>query len=70
MNYDGAVGWLVDEEDRGGLNAIFTMINERGLRRRVGLRASEVAYQNAAAYAKERLQGRHLRRQMPDPKGG
>ena len=36
--------------------------DERGAarRRRAGARLSEVAYQNAAAYAKDRLQGRAL----------
>jgi acyl-CoA dehydrogenase len=60
MNYDGATGWLVGEENRG-LNAMFTMMNEARLGVGVqGLALSEVAYQNAAAYAKERLQGRAL----------
>jgi acyl-CoA dehydrogenase len=60
MNYDGATGWLVAEENRG-LNAMFTMMNEARLGVGVqGLALSEVAYQNAAAYAKERLQGRAL----------
>ena len=60
MNYDGATGWLVGEENRG-LNAMFTMMNEARLGVGIqGLAQSEVAYQNAAAYAKERLQGRAL----------
>jgi len=60
MNYDSAVGWLVGEENRG-LNAMFTMMNEARLGVGVqGLALSEVAYQNAATYAKERLQGRAL----------
>src|SRR5262247_805396 len=60
MNYDGAIGWLVGEENRG-LNAMFTMMNEARLGVGVqGLALSEVAYQNAAAYAKERLQGRSI----------
>ena len=60
MNYDGAVGWLVGEENRG-LNAMFTMMNEARLGVGVqGLAQSEVAYQNAAIYAKERLQGRAI----------
>ena len=60
MNYDGAAGWLVGEENRG-LNAMFTMMNEARLGVGVqGLAQSEVAYQNAALYAKERLQGRAL----------
>jgi alkylation response protein AidB-like acyl-CoA dehydrogenase len=60
MNYDGAIGWLIGEENRG-LNAMFTMMNEARLGVGVqGLALSEVAYQNAAAYAKERLQGRSI----------
>jgi 3-(methylsulfanyl)propanoyl-CoA dehydrogenase len=60
MNYDGAVGWLIGEENRG-LNAMFTMMNEARLGVGVqGLALSEVAYQNAAVYAKERLQGRSI----------
>ena len=60
MNYDGAKGWLVGEENRG-LNAMFVMMNEARLAVGVqGLGQSEVAYQNAVAYAKDRLQGRSL----------
>jgi alkylation response protein AidB-like acyl-CoA dehydrogenase len=60
MNYDGAIGWLIGEENRG-LNAMFTMMNEARLGVGVqGLALSEVAYQNAAIYAKERLQGRAI----------
>jgi acyl-CoA dehydrogenase len=60
MNYDGATGWLIGEENRG-LNAMFVMMNEARLSVGVqGLALSEVAYQNAAAYAKERLQGRSI----------
>jgi acyl-CoA dehydrogenase len=60
MNYDGATGWLIGEENRG-INAMFTMMNGARLGVGVqGLALSEVAYQNAAAYAKDRLQGRAL----------
>ena len=60
MNYDGASGWLIGEENRG-LNAMFVMMNEARLGVGVqGLALSEVAYQNAATYAKERVQGRAL----------
>ncbi|MGA2793323.1 MAG: acyl-CoA dehydrogenase C-terminal domain-containing protein [Roseiarcus sp.] len=60
LNFDGAKGWLVGEENRG-LPAMFVMMNEARLGVAVqGLALSEVAYQNAAAYAKERLQGRAL----------
>jgi acyl-CoA dehydrogenase len=60
MNYDDATGWLVGEPNRG-LNAMFVMMNEARLGVGMqGLAMSEVAYQNAAAYAKERLAGRAL----------
>jgi acyl-CoA dehydrogenase len=60
MNYDGAKGWLVGEPNKG-LNAMFVMMNEARLGVAIqGLAVSEAAYQNAAAYAKERLQGRSL----------
>ena len=60
MNYDEAEGVLLGEAN-GGLKAMFTMMNEArlgvGLQ---GLAQSEVAYQNAVAYARERLQGRSI----------
>lgn len=60
MNYDNATGFLVGEENRG-LNAMFTMMNEARLGVGIqGLAQSEVAYQNAVAYARDRLQGRAL----------
>jgi acyl-CoA dehydrogenase len=60
MNYDSATGWLVGEANRG-LNAMFVMMNEARLGVGMqGLALSEVAYQNAANYAKERLAGRAL----------
>jgi alkylation response protein AidB-like acyl-CoA dehydrogenase len=60
LNFENAVGWLVGEENKG-MAAMFVMMNEARLGVGVqGLAQSEVAYQNAAAYAKERLQGRAL----------
>ena len=60
MNYDGAVGWLVGEPNKG-LSAMFTMMNAARLYVGVqGLGIAEAAYQNALAYTKERLQGRAL----------
>jgi hypothetical protein len=60
INYDGAKAWLIGEANRG-LNAMFVMMNEARLGVAVqGLAVSEVAYQNAAAYAKDRLQGRSI----------
>ena len=60
MNYDDAVGYLIGEEHKG-LKAMFVMMNEARLG--VGLQGlcqSEIATQNAADYARERLQGRAL----------
>ncbi len=60
MNYDGATGWLVGEETKG-LRAMFIMMNAARLGVGVqGYAISEVAYQNAVAYAHDRLQGRAL----------
>ena len=60
MNYDEATGYLIGAENKG-LAAMFVMMNEArlgvGLQ---GLSIGEVAYQNAAAYARDRLQGRAL----------
>src|SRR4051795_4939551 len=66
MNYDGAKGWLVGEREKG-LAGMFIMMNAArlgvGLQ---GLAQGEVAYQNAAAYAKDRRQGRALRQDERD----
>ncbi len=60
MNYDNATGWLIGEENKG-MQGMFVMMNEARLGVAVqGLAQSEVAYQNAVAYAKDRLQGRSL----------
>ena len=60
LNYDDAKGFLIGEANRG-LNAMFVMMNGARLGVAVqGLALSEVAYQNAAAYARDRLQGRAL----------
>ena len=60
MNYDGATGYLLGDIHKG-MRAMFTMMNEArlgvGLQ---GLAQAEVAYQNALAYAKDRLQGRDV----------
>jgi hypothetical protein len=60
INFDGSKGWLVGEEHKG-MRAMFTMMN--GARLGVGLQGlglAEVAYQNALAYTKDRVQGRAL----------
>jgi alkylation response protein AidB-like acyl-CoA dehydrogenase len=60
MNYDEATGYLLGEENKG-LRAMFTMMNEARLGVGMqGMAISEVSYQNGAAYAKDRLQGRAL----------
>ena len=60
MNYDGAVGYLVGQKHKG-MRAMFTMMNAARLGVGIqGLSQAEVAYQNAAAYARERLQGRSI----------
>ena len=60
MNFDEAEGYLIGDENKG-LRVMFVMMNEArigvGLQ---GLGQSEVAYQNAAIYAKDRIQGRAL----------
>ncbi len=67
MNYDGAKGWLVGEPEKG-LAAMFIMMNAArlgvGLQ---GLAQGEVAYQNAASYARERRQSRALKQDERDP---
>jgi alkylation response protein AidB-like acyl-CoA dehydrogenase len=60
MNYDGATGWMIGEENKG-LAAMFIMMNQArlgvGLQ---GLAQAELAYQQAVRYAMERRQGRAL----------
>lgn len=60
MNYDGATGYLVGEENKG-LAAMFIMMNVARLGvGQQGLGIAEVAYQNAVHYANDRRQGRAL----------
>ena len=60
MNYENAKGWLVGEPNKG-MKAMFTMMNAARLYVGVqGLGLGEVAYQNAHAYAAERLQMRSI----------
>ncbi|MBU6206315.1 MAG: acyl-CoA dehydrogenase C-terminal domain-containing protein, partial [Alphaproteobacteria bacterium] len=60
MNYDGATGFMVGEENKG-LAAMFIMMNAArlgvGLQ---GLSIGDVAFQNGVQYAKDRRQGRAL----------
>lgn len=60
MNYESAKGWLVGEPHKG-MRAMFVMMNAARLYVGMqGLGLAEVSYQNALAYANERLQGRAL----------
>ncbi|QWC58187.1 acyl-CoA dehydrogenase [Erythrobacter sp. 3-20A1M] len=60
LNYDGAKGWLVGEENKG-LAAMFVMMNAARLGVGIqGLSQAEVAYQNGVTYALDRRQGRAL----------
>ena len=58
INFDGATGWLVGEPHQG-LKAMFSMMNTERIAVGIhGLAIAEASYQNAVAYARERLQGR------------
>ena len=60
LNYDNAKGYLLGPENKG-MRAMFTMMNEARLGVAVqGLAIAEVAQQNAAEYARDRIQGRAL----------
>ena len=68
MEYDGSVGYLVGEENRG-LNCMFTMMNEA----RVwvggqGLACASGALQGASQYARDRVQGRPVGMSKEDAK--
>ncbi len=65
MNFDGAIGYLLGEANRG-LNAMFTFINESRLA--VAQQAQghcEASFQGALRYARERLQMRSVPRLAP-----
>jgi len=65
MNYDGAVGYLLGERGKG-LNVMFHMMNEERINCALqALGQSELAYQNALEYARERIQSSRI----TDPKG-
>jgi alkylation response protein AidB-like acyl-CoA dehydrogenase len=60
LYFDDAVGWLVGEPNKG-MRAMFTMMNAERLSVGIqGLGVAETAYQSAAFYAKDRIQGRAL----------
>jgi alkylation response protein AidB-like acyl-CoA dehydrogenase len=65
MNFDAATGWLVGEPHKG-MRAMFVMMNSERLAVGIqGLGLGEAAYQTAAAYARQRLQGRAPARNQP-----
>ena len=58
MNFDGATGYLIGEQNRG-LAAMFTMMNYERLGVGIqGLSLGERSYQNAVEYARDRIQSR------------
>ena len=58
INFDGASAWLVGEANKG-LAAMFTMMNYERLSVGIqGIGCATASYQNAVAYARDRLQGR------------
>ena len=58
LNFDGAVGHMIGPKNKG-LSSMFTMMNlERIVVGTQGLGLSEIAYQNALNYSKERKQGK------------
>ena len=60
INLDGAKGWLVGQPHKG-LQAMFVMMNAARLGVGMqGLGLTEISYQNARTYAKERIQMRAL----------
>ncbi|GHA69790.1 acyl-CoA dehydrogenase oxidoreductase [Formosimonas limnophila] len=60
INLDGALGWMVGEPNKG-LQAMFVMMNAARLGVGMqGLGLTEISYQNARNYAKERIQMRAL----------
>ncbi|PWB30555.1 acyl-CoA dehydrogenase [Pseudomonas sp. SDI] len=72
MNFDGATGYLVGEANRG-LAAMFTMMNYERLSIGIqGIGCAQASYQNAVAYARDRLQSRapsgpQAREKIADP---
>jgi len=58
LNFDGATGHMIGPKNKG-LSSMFTMMNlERIVVGIQGLGLSEIAYQNALNYSKERKQGK------------
>lgn len=67
LSFDGATGFLVGEENQG-MRYMFTMMNQARLEVGLeGLSVAERAYEHAAEYAKQRLQGHALGSSEPSP---
>ena len=67
LSFDKAKGYLVGEENQG-MRYMFTMMNQARLEVGLeGLSVAERAYQHAAQYAKDRIQGRELGSHEPAP---
>ena len=65
MHFDDATGWLVGKP-HAGMKAMFTMMNAARLAVGMqGLGVAETAYQSAAAYAKDRRQGKSVAKGVP-----
>jgi alkylation response protein AidB-like acyl-CoA dehydrogenase len=67
LSFDNATGYLVGEENQG-MRYMFTMMNQARLEVGLeGLSIAERAYQHAAQYAKDRVQGRALGSHQSSP---
>jgi alkylation response protein AidB-like acyl-CoA dehydrogenase len=67
LSFDKATGYLVGEENQG-MRYMFTMMNQARLEVGLeGLSVAERAYQHAAEYAKDRIQGRIVGSHEPAP---
>jgi alkylation response protein AidB-like acyl-CoA dehydrogenase len=67
LGFNGATGYLIGEENEG-MRYMFTMMNQARLEVGLeGLAVAERAYQQAAAYAKDRRQGRTSGATEPSP---
>jgi hypothetical protein len=67
MEYTGATGWLIGEEN-AGMRCMFTMMNSARLNVGVqGVGIAERAFQQALDYAQERKQGKAMDAEGPAP---
>lgn len=58
LNFDNAKGWMIGEENTGLASMFLIMNYERLAVGMQGIAVTELAYQNAVAYANDRLQSR------------